>query len=156
MQVHTYAIDKEGKKIYYLSFLSPEEIQEPGLTARNVIGTLKTMTEKPTEEDVKINPAFLKLFHQTIAEYCPGEDQFIKEAEKMGSGALLVFDQRSNKSNRLEEDIIGAFEVKEGKLFSDTYRLNANYKIIGIKGMFSLPLSFFMELKKAMMEKETI
>src|SRR4051812_24574704 len=62
------------------------------------------------------------------------------EAKRIGEGWVYVIDARpANPRGRVPpEDILGAFEVKAGRVVTDSYRRNAKHVILSKDGFFQL------------------
>jgi hypothetical protein len=95
------------------------------------------------------NRAFVQFMHDVIAHRGPTVPALLAEAKRQMDGLVVVVDQRTHTPGGAvpPEDIIGAFEVRGGKLIS--YRPNENHKILSANGFVQLGA----ELQQCLLEE---
>ena len=91
--------------------------------------------------DVRENGPFLRLLSRTIFENADRCSLLRREAEIQGGGFVYLLDGRTpTPGGRVPpEDIIGAFEVRDGTLVTGSYRHNPRHRLFTTAGWFLLP-----------------
>lgn len=135
------ARDSEGDIKRYFSVLPQDEVMRKGLLRQAIAGTIEGAFDKNTVFDgsnFQPNREYIELLHAVIEKYGPGIEQLQTEAQRQQSGSVVVFDRRIGDIDAgvPPEDIIGLFEVENGKLLG--YIPNPNYMLWTKKG-FSNP-----------------
>jgi hypothetical protein len=153
LPINLFRVDTaEGPKDY-VTCLSHEHVMKHGLPAAAVIGVLL----RPLESDEAVTPTvfarnriFVEFMHSVIARRGPELPGLIAEAEREGEGWVYVIDQRTPTPQEAvpPEDIVGAFEVKNGKV-SGLYRASPQHMILSDNGFFRLGL----ELQPCLLEE---
>ena len=114
-----------------------------GLAPEAIVGQLL----RPLEPGESITPAifarnraFVEFLHAVIASESPKQASFVAEAKKIWNGFIYVIDQRTPTPGDAvpPEDIVGAFEVKDGEVVSASYRQNPNHRILSARGFVQL------------------
>ena len=132
----------EGPKDY-VTCLSHEHVFQHGLHSEAIIGVLL----RPLESGETIKPsvfarnrAFVDFMHSVIARRGPELPGMIAEAKRQGEGWVYVIDQRTPTPQGAvpPEDIVGAFEVKDGQVVPGSYHASPNHMILSANGFFRL------------------
>jgi len=127
----------------FASLLPTQEVFSHGIAPEAIIGELT----QPVPRDAPIplnafvrNSLFVELMHTVIAREAPRLNSFQSEAKKQNNGWVYVIDRRTQDSRGEvpKEDVIGAFEVKNGKVVEGSYAANRNHRILSDRGFFDL------------------
>jgi|SRR5215472_385442 len=140
--------------IKVLSFLEPEEVWEYGLPSVAVQGTFSD--PQCTPEGFKVNRAFIEFMHDVIGTVGPTDPSMQKEAARQENGYLYVIDLRTPEGPQGRvpaEDIIGGFEVRNGRLVAGSYRPNAGHRVFTKSGVVQLAPSLHEALVRAALER---
>jgi len=137
MNIYLLNSNIEGVETLLLSIINPEIDKKAKLTAKAIVGFVLNNNQPISENNVRINPAFLDHFHKTIIFFAQFNDEIIHLIEQQQNGFIYVRDQR-NKEDEKSEDIIGSFEIKNGELVHASYVPNPHYKFITATGGFEL------------------
>jgi|HubBroStandDraft_4_1064222.scaffolds.fasta_scaffold09113_6 hypothetical protein len=132
----------EGPKDY-VTCLSHEQVFQHGLPAEAVIGVLL----RPLEGGETITPSvfarnrvFVEFMHSVIARRGPELPGLIAEGKRQGEGWVYVVDQRTPTPQGAvpPEDIVGAFEIKNGQVVAGSYQASPKHLILSPNGFFRL------------------
>lgn len=127
----------------YVSLLPMEDKFARGIVSEAIVGEI--IEEVP--EGVPIppnafarNPRFVELLHRVVAREAPKQKSLQAEAKNLKDGWVYVIDCRAQNAHGdvLNEDIIGAFEVKDGKVVDGSYTANKYHRILSTRGFFRL------------------
>jgi len=147
MELQIYVVDVDNTVRHALSFLPRQEVFGKSLPNKAIIGYVRNLQEPLIPKNIYLNPIFLNLFHHVIKETSASLDACRKEAERQKEGYVYIIDPRDkNYPNTKQADIIGTFQVSNGKLIFDSYRPNPEYQIVSIDGFSKLPDIFFANL----------
>jgi len=134
----TASTDKPTQRV--LSLLTPQEVESlGGLPGEAILGVYTGPTD--SLETFRPNKAFIDFLHLVIADAGSQSPELIEGARQQRNGWLYVIDPRTPEGpngNLGPEDIIGAFEVRDGVLVQGTYQPNANYRPLTKDGMTRL------------------
>lgn len=134
-----------------LSILTPDEVHSlGGLPPDAVAGTLSG--DDRTVDGFRPNPRFVALMHEVIRTAASSDPGLSAAARAQGDGWVYVIDLRTPEGpqgNIPPEDIIGAFEVRQGELVPDSYRANDGHRVFTENGLVTLPPS----LRAALVER---
>jgi hypothetical protein len=145
----------EGSKDY-VTCLSHEQVFEHGLPPEAIIGVLL----RPLDEGEKITPAvfarnriFVDFMHDVIARRGPALHGLIAEAQRQRDGWVYIIDQRTPTPQGAvpPEDIVGAFEVKDGRVVPGSYWRSPKHMILSSEGFLQLG----SELQQCLLEELT-
>jgi hypothetical protein len=143
--------DEEDIYLKALSPLSPEEVNQIGeLKSEAIIGLFHNGNSRI--EDFRPNKVFLDFMHKIISTEAVEDPSIMEAAMQQKEGWLYIIDNRVSSianDDTDSEDIIGAFEVVDGKITSDSYYPNPNYSVLGENGLFQLPDSLYKLLIEA-------
>jgi hypothetical protein len=142
--MYVYTVKLENKTQKVISLLSPQEIADSELPSQGIIGTLtecETQSEQISWENFISNPNFIDFFHHIIIRFAPSIPEFLTEAKRQNNGWIYLIDARCPDltGSVLPEDIIGAFELKEGEIIAESYQRNNSHLIFSQHGFFKLP-----------------
>jgi hypothetical protein len=154
LSLNVYESDTpEGLK-HYVSFLPGEHVFARGLVPESIVGVLLRPLEPGeaiTSAVFARNRVFVDFMHDVIARRGPGVPGLIAEARRQRNGWVYVVDQRTQMPQGLvpPEDIVGAFEVKDGEVVPGSYRRSPRHVILSADGFFQLGV----ELQACLMEE---
>lgn len=163
--LHMWLLDIEdisqGDKRKILSPLSLEEINKIGeLKQEAIIGFVTG--EHLCKESFRPNQLFVDFMQNIIKNKAPQDYSIQNAALQQKEGWLYIIDCRAINTLQKEtcpEDIIGAFEVRNGQINSDSYQPNRNYSILSTNGLLQLPSPLdtllFEALRSGIMFKNT-
>lgn len=143
-------IDGEFKDL--LTYLPTEKIFQEGLDPRAIIGGFINPIvnlESPEEiltapminpQNFGRNPVFFEHLQSLVAIEVPKIPQFIEGARQQSDGFLYIIDARTPDPDGdiPLEDIVGAFELRSGKITTESYEPMQSYHIMTEKGLFNL------------------
>jgi hypothetical protein len=119
------------------SFLSPEEVEALGhLPGPAILGVYDGPID--SVESFRPNRTFVEMLHRVVAEVGARSPDLARGAREQGEGWLYVIDPRTpgGADGRVPpEDIIGAFEVRGGRLVAGSYQPNGNHRVLTENGM---------------------
>jgi hypothetical protein len=141
--VYVYRVSVDGEMRDYVSILPPEMTQRLGLPGAAVVGVLLTpdgAEEVPLLERFSPNPAFVELLSHVVGRHGPDEPSLVEEARRVGSGYVYVIDGRTPDpaAPMQAEDVIGAFQVRDGEVVREPYLPNARHQLLTGNGFFRL------------------
>jgi len=137
-RIFAYEIDDSRRKRRLFSVLPPNEMKRGvGLPSEAVLGEAAN-PENVLDERFIPNPIFPKFMNHVIAKHGPRDPALCAEAERQGAGWVYIVDGRAPSNEHVEpEDIIGAFEVRDGRVFA--YQAMPSHKLVSKRGFFALP-----------------
>jgi hypothetical protein len=142
-----------GNAMRVLSFLTPAECGSLGLPGVAVQGTFTD--EECSAGGFRPNPVFIEFMHEVIRRAGPTDADMQDAAAGQQNGWLYVIDLRTPDGPQGQvplEDIIGAFEVKNGGILPDSYWPNEQHRVLTENGPVQLPPSFRQALVDAALE----
>jgi hypothetical protein len=142
-RVYAYQVSVGGEMRDYVSILPPELAQRVGLPAESIVGGFAERTAEGgfVRESFTGNPAFLDLLNRVVARHGPDEPQLVDEARRVGSGYVYLIDGRTPDPSApmLADDVIGAFQVRDGQIVREPYLPNPKHTVFDpAKGFFRL------------------
>ena len=124
-----------------LSLLNKKQIKK--LRGKPSFVTCGQFSDNSTNpEKFEVNSEFIKFMHETISRKAIDLDSFRQSAKKQQNGWLYIIDFRTPNGIMGDvppEDIIGAFEVKDGKVVENSYQRSTEHKIFTKNGIVQLP-----------------
>lgn len=86
------------------------------------------------------NPRFIGALHDCVARHGPDSTGISAEARRIVDGSILVIDGRTPTpmGSVTPEDIIGAFEVRDGRVVRENYEANPHYQVLTSNGFTRL------------------
>jgi len=141
--VYVYRVSVDGEMRDYVSILPPEMTQRLGLPGAAIVGVLVAPEgggELPLLERFSANPAFAELLSRVVARHGPDEPSLVEEARRVGSGYVYVIDGRTPDpaAPMRSEDVIGAFQVRNGEVVREPYLPNPKHELLTADGFFRL------------------
>jgi len=129
-----------------LSFLTPEESQmREGLPGEAIIGWITGAVKAGEElalvqENFRPNKAFVEFLHRAIAQFGPDCPGLQAAAQGQEEGWVYIIDGRtpSPQGTVPLEDILGAFEVADGRLVRGSYQGSRTHLLVSEHGLFIL------------------
>jgi len=126
--------DSEG---HGLAILRPEEADKRGgMPLEAIIGIW--YGDEPSPDRFTPNLYFVDFMHDVIKSAGPTDPSLLATASQQQEGWLFVFDHRQ-QGDTPTEDIIGAFEIRQGMIVADTYWRNDDHVVFSEKGPVQLP-----------------
>lgn len=126
-----------------LSFLSPHQIQSlGGLPAEAIAGGFEG--ETTSVDAFRQNRVFVDFMHQVIRAAGPKDPGLQAAAHAQGDGWVYIIDLRTPEgpNGRVPpEDIIGAFEVRNGRIIAGSYQPSTTHRVYTQNGLVCLPPS---------------
>lgn len=140
---HVCQVDTPEGTREYVTLIPPDVALAQGLAAEAIVGVLTRPLgpgDSITPEVFARNRAFVTFLHDVIARHGPGQRGIQIEATRLGNGWVYVIDQRTPTPAGPvpPEDILGAFEVRNGEAVAGSYRPNPNHRILSATGFFRL------------------
>ena len=142
-EVYVFTVRTPGGLRNLASIVPPEVVSARGLSDREIVGEVleRPETGAALDPDAFVqNPKFVELIHSVVARHGFDQEAGRAEARRIGRGSVAVIDQRTPtpEGDVPTEDIIGAFEVRDGELVQDGYRPNPAYRLFTSRGFFQL------------------
>jgi len=127
----------------YVTLLPPDITAKHGLIAEAIVGMLTRplAPEKPdiTPEAFARNGVFVDFMHEMIGRAGPQHAGLQAAAKQRGNGWVYVVDLRLPEQEKVEpEDIVGAFQSKDGQIVPGSYAPNPEHRILTQRGFFQL------------------
>jgi hypothetical protein len=104
----------------------------------------------------RVNPDFVEFMHDVIRTAGPADPTMQEAAAMQGNGWVYVVDLRTpdGPQGRVPiEDIIGGFEVTDGRLAADSYWPNEQHRVLTGNGPAQLPPSLHEALIRTALER---
>ncbi len=125
------AIAREGGRQRIVTYLSDDELTRlGGLPPQAVVGILQD------DDSLQVNAVFREFLHEVIATAAPLDPDLQQAAAVSGEGRLVYIDSRVPETVDPvpDEDIIGWFRVRDGRIVDGSYLPNPHHKIEGHYG----------------------
>jgi hypothetical protein len=127
----------------YVTLISPDTFFSRGLCPEAIVGVITrplASGEPITPDFFARNRVFVEFMHDVIAQHGPLQPDFQAEARRLGDGFVYVIDQRTPDPGGSvpPHDVVGSFQVTNGKVMAGTYTRNPNHVILSADGFFSL------------------
>jgi hypothetical protein len=136
--LNIFSVQTPQGEFNVVSFTSPAAAAR-GISEDAIVGTLPKGVLDIKQEAFTPNPSFARFLHRVIAMHGPLAPGLMKEAVKLGNGALLVTDGRVTIVGQHEpEDVLGKFQVDEGRINPESYRPHLDYLVVSKRGLFVL------------------
>jgi hypothetical protein len=136
-------VDVRGETRDSVTVIPPETAFATGLPAQAIVGILLEPAAEgkaPAVDSFAENPAFRELLNGVIGRHAPDEPAIRDEAARLGSGYVYVIDGRTpDPAGQVPaEDVVGAFQVREGTIVRDPYLPNPRHQLLSENGFFRL------------------
>ena len=137
---YIYHVRTDKAAFMAVSLLSPQEVFNKGVPSKAVVGTLPENSTKLSQAEFKPNRDFIEFLHHTIAKHAPTHPALQADAKQRGTGWIYIIDNRvADPQGEVEpEDIIGAFEIKAGRVSASTYQAMPKHLLVSKRGIFRL------------------
>ncbi len=127
----------------YVVWIPVETAFKFGLPPQAILGRLSRPLqtgEAITPSIFQSNKAFVVFMHEVIDRLAPTTPSFPLQATSIYKGWLYLIDQRTPtpEGNVPFEDIVGAFEIEDGKVVSGSYQPNPKHRILSANGFVNL------------------
>lgn len=143
-RVFVFTVWESGEATDYATVLPPEVFSKAGVAGDSIVGTLPRSDDDakesiPTAGFVP-NEGFTRFLQRVVAEHAPAFGEFQAEAERVGNGRMYVIDRRTLKQDGPvpPEDILGAFQVANGRVVPGSYSANPSHRLLTERGFFHL------------------
>lgn len=129
----------EGTK-HCVALTSPRTAFSVGLIPEAIVGLLERPKEPIAPGNFAANSVFRGFLSDVIARNGPEDPDMQAEAARQGQGYVAVIDQRTPTPEGPipPEDIIGVFEVRDGKVVPGSYQASPNHRLLTKDGFFRL------------------
>jgi hypothetical protein len=136
-------VDTDDGTRDFVTLVTPEIFGSRGLVPEAIVGVLSRLLEddeRITQDVFSRNSVFVEFMHEVIARHAPKDSAFQAEARRQGNGWIYIIDQRTPDPGGTvpSEDIIGGFQIANGKVISESYQRNSKHRIFSSKGFFNL------------------
>ncbi len=142
----------EGSYLYFtmggtfVSLVDPSVVEQGALAGEAILGEWISPTlgegivERLPPESIRVNRVFVEFLHRVIERWAPEGPGFEAEVRRQRDGWIYIIDGRTPtpQGDVPPEDIIGAFEVRGGKLVAGSYRPSTSHRIVSNGGLFRL------------------
>jgi hypothetical protein len=134
-----------------VTLLPPKDTLTKGIIPEAVVGVLKRPLNEGgaiAPENFVRNEVFTDFMHEVIALHGPDLEGLRAEARRQGEGWVYLIEARTAypQGKVPPHDIIGAFEVKAGRLVARSYERNPKHDLLSRDGFFRLPPAVHEEL----------
>jgi hypothetical protein len=128
----------------FFSVLDPAVVLARGLPSEAIVGQLLGRPEVRAAalrpDEIQVNRRFVDFLHRVVARHAPSLSDFRSAARQHRDGWLYIIDARTPtpQGKVPPQDILGAFEVQEGRLVEDSYQPSPAYQVVSERGLFRL------------------
>lgn len=143
-RVFVFTVWESGEATDYATVLPPEVFSKAGVAGDSIVGTLPR-SDSDAEGSISLegfvpNDGFTRFLQRVVAEHAPTVGELQSEAERVGNGRIYVVDRRTLKQDGPvpPEDILGAFQVAEGRVVPGSYSANPSHRLLTEQGFFHL------------------
>lgn len=144
----------ETPAIRALSLVGPEEFAgRDALPPQAFLGHLEN--DAVGVETFRPNPKFIEFMHEVIKRAGPADREMQEAAVQQQTGYLYIIDLRTPDGPQGEvptEDIVGAFEVRDGMIVAQSYWANEDHRLMTKNGIVQLPPTLQAALETALRE----
>ncbi len=130
----------EGEK-YYVALTSPQMAFSAGLIPEAILGMLARLDEPIAPANFTANSIFRRFLADVLARNAPDDPDMQAAAVQQREGYVAIIDQRrpTPPADAVPpEDLIGFFEVKDGKAVPGSYHASPNHRLLTDHGFFKL------------------
>ena len=140
MDLFVYTFHHEGNIHRALSILDPAIVGDQGIPTESVLGEINALLPSMTPDQFEENAAFVTLLHQVVQQKAPLIPEYQKQVQVSGIDILPIVDLRAGKvtGEATQEDMIGQFTVRSGRILSESYLPNPAYKLLTDNGPLQL------------------
>ncbi|MFN0102475.1 MAG: hypothetical protein ACKV2U_10350 [Bryobacteraceae bacterium] len=145
-------IQRDGEVQRIVTYLTQEEVERlDGIPPQAVVGVLAPAGS------LQVNAVFREFLHEIIATAAPLDADLRRAAQAHGEGRLVYIDSRVPEDLQPvpEEDIIGWFQVRAGRIVEGSYLPNPRHSISGAHGFTAVLGGLRQAVVDALMVKES-
>jgi hypothetical protein len=128
-----------------LSVLHPDDVKSLGRLPNEAIAGLINRNlstgDRISVEQFRPNPVFIRFMHDVIKSFGPDDPELQQAAVQQRKGWIYIIDLRTPEGPQGRvppEDIIGGFEVKNGRIVRDSYSINDKHLVFSEHGLVQL------------------
>ena len=136
---HFHRIEARAGVVYCLSPLAPAELIPAGGLPREAILGVTDRDVGDWAWGLRPNQLFMDLLTRLLTEHAELEPTLTQAALALRVGVLELWDGRVGFSQRGEEDLLGCFQVREGRLMPRSFNPNRSYTLVTERGAMRLP-----------------
>ena len=141
--VYLVGMLEDGVEKLYLSILHPGDIDQNSIPPEAIVGRLKEQNppgQSPfTPGNIIVNSVFVAFLQDVVRRRGAEDPELIISARMRKEGMGLMLDRRCVEKGNIEfEDLIGAFEIKDGKIVPESYQENEHYEVVSKDGFMTL------------------
>jgi hypothetical protein len=141
--VYLATIREDGVEKLFVTLLTPEDMERQGLPPEAILGRLKEKSpdsgSRFTPDNFVPNGTFILFLHDVVARRGCEDPELVEKArgvtDKMG---LFLDRRRKGAADIVREDLIGAFEIRDGELVAGSYQPNEFYEVVSKDGLMTL------------------
>lgn len=125
------SIERGGGRQRIVTYLSDDELaQLGGLPPQAVVGGLAD------DDSLQVNAVFREFLHEVVGRVAPLDPDLQQAAAASGEGRIVYIDSRVPEDVEPvpDEDIIGWFRVRGGRIVEGSYLANPHHRIQGEYG----------------------
>jgi hypothetical protein len=153
-RVFVFTVWEGGEATEYATVLPPEVFSKAGASGEAIVGTL------PRDNGIAgfvPNEEFTRFLQQVVAAHAPTTPGFDAEAKRVGSGWVNVIDRRTPTPGGPvpPEDIIGGFQVANGRAVPGSYSPNTAHQLLTERGFFNLEDDLHAKLVSELVARST-
>jgi hypothetical protein len=125
---------------HYVTLTSQRTVFSVGVIPEAILGVLERPEEPIAPGNFTANSIFRKFLADVIARNGPDDPDMQAAAAQQGQGYVAVIDQRTPTPEGPvpPEDIMGIFEVKDGKVVPGSYQASPNHRLLTNDGFVRL------------------
>ena len=127
--------------VAYVTLTPQDQLGARGIAPQEIVGQIID-PERPgiAPDNFARNRVFVEFLHAVVARHGPSLPALIAEAQRQGDGLVVIVDSRAETPGDAvpPQDIVGAFQVADGRIVADGYRPNPNHRILNARGFFRL------------------
>ncbi|ALN57295.1 hypothetical protein GLE_1944 [Lysobacter enzymogenes] len=134
-------VNQPDGPVAYVTLTPQQDLSTRGIAPQEIVGQIIDPERPGIEPDnFARNRVFVEFLNGVIARHAPSLPALQAEAQRQGEGIVAIVDGRAETPQDAvpPEDILGAFQVAEGRIVADSYRPNPNHRILGARGFFQL------------------
>lgn len=134
-------VDQPEGPVAYVTLTPQDQLSVRGIAPQEIVGQIIDPNLPGVAPDnFARNRVFVEFLHAVIARHGPSLPGLIAEAQRQGEGLVVIVDGRAETPADAvpPEDVVGAFQVADGRIVADSYRANPNHRILSARGFFRI------------------
>lgn len=137
---HLYDVETEAGWVSAIAALPPDHALQHGLPSPAVVGSVPRGTKEITLDCFTPNEEFANFMNLVISRHGASDPALQSQARAQGDGWVFMIDLRIGDGDEeiRSEDIIGAFQTKDGEVVADSYRANPKHQLLSERGLVQL------------------